>query len=290
MKITLLRASLLALSLTTILPMTTQAHRAWMLPSATVLSGAEPWLTVDAAVSNDLFYFEHQPMRMDGIEVIAPDGTEAKIENASTGRYRSTFDVKLTQKGTYKVTRVSENINASYVVDGELKHFRGTSETFANEVPADAQDLQVAKTRSRLEVFVTSGNPSDTVLKTTGMGLELSPITHPNDLFAGETASFRLLSDGKPQAGTEVTIVPGGIRYRNQVNEIKTTTDQNGNFSVTWPAPGMYWLNASVSNIVRSQIATPSVPAGGAPTSPMSRPVNPGTRTSYTATLEVLPQ
>ncbi len=88
----LLHTSLLTLSLLCVLPLTTQAHRQWLLPSATVPSGAEPWLTVDTAVPNVLFYFEHQPMRL--------DGTEARMENSSTGRYHSTFDVKLTQKGT----------------------------------------------------------------------------------------------------------------------------------------------------------------------------------------------
>ena len=35
------------------------AHRQWVLPSSTVLSAADPWVTVDAAVSNELFYFDH---------------------------------------------------------------------------------------------------------------------------------------------------------------------------------------------------------------------------------------
>ena len=56
-----------ALTLAICLPLSAQAHRAWMLPSATVLSGEDPWITVDAAVSNDLFYFEHFPLRIQGI-------------------------------------------------------------------------------------------------------------------------------------------------------------------------------------------------------------------------------
>ena len=56
-KTSLWRAAALAVSLSVALPMAAHAHRAWMLPSATVLSGNEPWVTVDAAVSNDLFYF-----------------------------------------------------------------------------------------------------------------------------------------------------------------------------------------------------------------------------------------
>ncbi len=36
------------------LPLSAQAHKAWLLPSDTVLSAKDPWITVDAAVSNDL--------------------------------------------------------------------------------------------------------------------------------------------------------------------------------------------------------------------------------------------
>src|SRR5690606_27185828 len=52
-----------ALALALCLPFHAEAHRVWMLPSATVLSGNEAWVTVDGAVSNDLFYFEHVPLR-----------------------------------------------------------------------------------------------------------------------------------------------------------------------------------------------------------------------------------
>ncbi|HYM85117.1 MAG TPA: DUF4198 domain-containing protein, partial [Pseudoxanthomonas sp.] len=42
----------LAISLSA-LPFTALAHKAWLQPSQTVLAGTEPWVTVDAAVSND---------------------------------------------------------------------------------------------------------------------------------------------------------------------------------------------------------------------------------------------
>jgi len=236
-----------ALALAFSLPLSAQAHRMWMLPSATVLSGADPWVTVDAAVSNDLFYFEHFPLQLNNLSVTAPDGAAAKAENQSTGRYRSTFDVHLTQTGTYKLAVVN-NVFASYKENGKNKRWRGTAEKFAQEVPTDAQDLRVTQANSRLETFVTVGKPTDTVLKPTGVGLELAPITHPNDLFAKEEASFRMLLDGKPAAGIEVSIVPGGIRYRDQLHEVKTRTDADGKFTVTWPEPGMYWLEAETKD------------------------------------------
>ncbi|WP_369060315.1 DUF4198 domain-containing protein [Caulobacter sp. 73W] len=223
-------------------PMAAHAHRMWMLPSATVLSGNDPWLTVDAAVSNDLFYFEHQPMRLDGVKAFAPDGTEAKIENASTGRYRSTFDVHLTQNGTYKVTTGGDMLSGSYKVGTETKRWRGVQP----EIPAGATDVKVSQNQRRLEIFVTKGAPTTTVLAPTGKGLELVPVTHPNDLFAGEEATFKLLLDGKPAGDVEVEVVPGGIRYRDNLNDFKVKTTADGSFKVKWPEAGMYWLEAGV--------------------------------------------
>ncbi|CAM3277939.1 DUF4198 domain-containing protein [Cupriavidus taiwanensis] len=240
------RAALLALA--ALAPLAAHAHRQWLLPSATVLSGSDPWVTVDAAVSNDLFYFEHVPMRLDNLQVTAPDGSAVKAENAATGKYRSTFDLHLTQPGTYRVAVVNNGLFASYKVDGQPKRWRGTAETFAGAIPANAQDLQVTQAEGRIESFVTAGKPSDKGLRTVGRGLELAPITHPNDLVAGDTASFRLLLDGKPASNLKVAVVPGGIRYRDQLQEFSATTDAEGKFSVKWPAPGMYWMEAEVKD------------------------------------------
>jgi len=276
-KTSLLRAATLALSLSVALPMAAHAHRTWMLPSATVLAGSEPWVTVDAAVSNDLFYFDHFPLRLDNLQVFGPDGKPRTAENQHTGKYRSTFDVKLAEQGTYKLALLNDNLMASYKDGNETKRWRGKAEDFAKEVPATATDVNVSRAVSRMEVFVTSGKPSDTVLKPTNNGLELAPITHPNDLFAGETASFHFLLDGKPAADIEVTVIPGGIRYRDQLGEIKVKTDKDGKFSIKWPHPGMYWLSASQGGAPRMQQP--------APVGTIDKPIR---RNSYSATLEVL--
>ncbi len=252
------------------------AHRGWMLPSATVLSGAEPWVTVDAAISNDVFFFEHHPMRLDNLAVFAPDGAPVKAENQSTGRYRSTFDVKLSQVGTYKIAMVSDGMNASFKVGTETKRVRGTRESLAKEIPANATEVNVSQNFSRNEIFVTAGKPTTTTLKPTGRGLELVPVTHPNDLFVGDVAKFRFVLDGKPAAGVAVTVIPGGIRYRDKLDEQKLTTDAQGEVSIKWATPGMHWLSAS-----------PARAAQGGPAGTLDKPT---VRASYVTTLEVLPQ
>ncbi|MGD9920044.1 MAG: DUF4198 domain-containing protein [Pseudorhodoplanes sp.] len=279
----------LAAALCLALPLSAQAHRSWMLPSATILSGGEVWVTVDAAVSNDLFYFEHFPLRIANIGappeklgarggrpgvllISAPDGAKVEPQNGNIGRYRSTFDVPLKQKGTYKLAVVNDGVFASFKEGGKVKRWRGNAEDFAKEVPPEAEELRASYLQSRMEVFVTAGKPSTDTLKTSGKGLELSPITHPNDLVAGSDASFRMLLDGKPAANLKVTVIPGGNRYRDKLGEMNLTTDADGKFSVTWPGPGMYWMEA----VVRDE------------KSPVKEVKQ--RRAGYIATLEVLPQ
>ncbi|MEO8365534.1 MAG: DUF4198 domain-containing protein [Pseudoxanthomonas sp.] len=266
------RTLTLSLALAVLLPFSAMAHKAWLMPSETVLAGTDPWITVDAAVSNDLFYFNHNPLPLERLAITAPDGSKAEAQNGATGKYRSVFDVELKQAGTYRIAMVSAGLTASWEEDGKPKRWRGTAEKFAAEVPKDAKDLKVSQSVGRVETFVTNGSPNDNALKSVGEGIELVPVTHPNDLFAGEEAKFKLQIDGKPAAGLEIEIVRGGTRYRNAQDEIKVTTGADGGFSVTWPEAGMYWLETTSED------------------DKTSLPQAKQRRLSYVATLEVLPQ
>lgn len=274
MKTRLLIAASAALALFAAAP--AQAHRQWMLPSSTVLSGDDAWVTVDAAVSNDLFYLEHQPLRLDAMKAWAPDGSEAPIANKATGRYRSTFDVHLTQKGTWRIASVADMLMGSYDLDGKTERLpRGTTAAnLAERLPAGATNVRTAEANNRNEIFVTLGEPTTTLFAPTGKGIELVPVTHPNDLFAGETATFQFLLDGKPAAGLPVTVIPGGIRYRDQLGQMVLKTGADGKVAISWLEPGMYWLNVTTPQAEREE------GAGGPP--PLAR------RASYVTTLEVM--
>jgi uncharacterized GH25 family protein len=253
-------------------PFCASAHKAWLLPSQTVIAGENPWITVDAAVSNDLFYFNHVPLPLERLAITAPDGKAASSANGATGKFRTVFDIELKQAGTYRIAMINSGLSASWEEDGKPKRWRGTPSTFATEVPKDAKNLQVSQSLGRVETFVTRGTPNETALKASGQGLELVPVTHPNDLFTGEIATFALQIDGKPAAGLDVEIVRGGTRYRNAQNEIQVKTGADGRFSVTWPEAGMYWLETTAED---DRTSVPQAKRR---------------RLSYVATFEVLPQ
>lgn len=266
------RTLVLAAAMAAALPFSALAHKAWLQPSQTVIAGTNPWITVDAAVSNDLFYFNHVPLRLDSLVITAPNGSTVQPQNAATGKFRSVFDVELTQQGTYRLATVNNGLSASWEEDGKPKRWRGTPATFATEVPKNARNLQVSQSVGRVETFVTNGTPNDTALKPTNQGIEMIALAHPNDLVAGEAARFRVLVDGKPTAGLAFEITRGGTRYRNAQEEIKVSTDAKGEFAVTWPEAGMYWLETGTEDSKTSIKEAKK------------------RRLSYVATLEVLPE
>jgi uncharacterized GH25 family protein len=266
---------LVALALTG-LALNAQAHRPWMVPSSSMVDAKDPWVTVDAAISEDLFDIDHQPVKLDALEITGPDGARVLPENSVTGRLRSVFDVKMAKPGTYKAAIVSQNMMASYKLNGEMKRWRGSEEAFAKEIPADAQDVKATRVHSRLETFFSANSTSDAVFKPTGVGLELVPLSHPNDMRVGEKARWRFLLDGKPAANQAFSLVAGGVRYRGVLGEIRQSTDAKGEISFTIPAAGMYFLSSSWP------AAAPAV--AGQP------PVQPPRRVSYSATVEVLPE
>lgn len=228
------------------LPLSANAHRAWLAPTSTSLSGADAWVGFDAGMSNGVFIPDHAAMNLAGLTITAPDGSTAQAENMSRARYRSTFDLHLTQQGTYRVANVMGGLIVSYKQGGEQKRWRGTEADMAANIPADATDVVATRTNSRIETFVTLGATSTTALVPINEGIELVPVSHPNELAAGEAATFKFIRDGQPLANQQVTIARGGARYRDDPEEMTVTTGADGSFTVTWTEAGMYWINTSV--------------------------------------------
>jgi uncharacterized GH25 family protein len=247
-----------------------QAHRPWMIPSTSISeTEGEAWVTIDGAISEGLFEIDHMPLKLDGLVVTDPDGNSAPAPAAVTGKHRSSVDILLPKDGTYRITLAATNMMGSYKLNGEMKRFRG-----ADGPPAGATEVKSTTMVQRQDTFVTRNKPSDGALKPTNAGLEMVALTNPTELRAGETARFRFQLDGKPLANFPFSLVPGGVKYRGTLGEVRLSTDANGEASFTLPAPNMYWLSAAY-------------PAN-APRGPGVEP--PAKRYSYSATFEILPE
>lgn len=271
MKKTLLAVVLASLSIQA------SAHRGWLLPQATNVEGKETYVTIDGAISEGLFDIDHVALKLDAATVTDPDGVSTPVPTPMMGKQRSTFDLKMVKSGTYKISLVNQSVMGSYKdAAGETRRFRGTEADFAKAVPAGARDVRTVRTHSRLETFVTSNRASTGALKPSGVGLEMVPVTHPTELRTGETATWRFQLDGKPLANFQLSLTPGGVRYRGILNEQRLSTNGAGEVTVKLPAAGMYWLHAGY-------------PVSAEKGMPENGPAD-SRRYSYAATLEILPE
>jgi len=258
------RLTVAALALGTMLGTPALAHRQWLLPSATTIDDEGAYVTFDAATSEGLFDFDSFPIKIEGVVVTSPDGQAVQPENISNGKRRGTFDLKLPKAGTYRIALVSASVMANYTAGGEQKRFRGTEAEFATAVPKDATDVRVSRSEGRVESFVTVGEPTVTALAPVGKGLEVIPLTNPTENVVGTPARFRVLVDGKPTPDIDITIVPGGGRFRANLGDMSVKSDAKGEATVNWTGAGMVWLGASWPPRPASAPEGAGGPGGGA--------------------------
>ena len=70
-------------------PMSASAHRGWLKPSHTVLSGNSFWVSFDAGASNGVFIADHAPLRLSpqSLTVTAPDNRRPTGKAAATSSF-----------------------------------------------------------------------------------------------------------------------------------------------------------------------------------------------------------
>src|SRR5690606_18755961 len=76
------RTSLLVLAVAALLPLSAAAHKQWIIPSQAVVNGGDVWVTFDGAISNQLFFPDHVPMRLDNVTATAPDGSTVELHRS----------------------------------------------------------------------------------------------------------------------------------------------------------------------------------------------------------------
>ncbi len=96
-KFLIIGATALALSLVSPL---SHAHRVWLKPSTTAVSGDSEWITFDAAVANGIFHPDHFAYPVERLTAVSPTGEPVALQNQQKLRYRSVFDIELTESGT----------------------------------------------------------------------------------------------------------------------------------------------------------------------------------------------
>lgn len=231
------------------------AHTMNVVPSHYVQSKTGGFVTVDLFASNMTFQAD-KGVGVDGFKVVLPDGSVTKAAQTAQGKRKSLADVELPVAGTYRLEMGGQpRYFTSYKIGGEQKRLMGDKQKAAKELPKEATDVVTTQGRNRALAFVTVNGPTDTVLKTTGQGLEFSFDRHPADIVAGEAVTVTLTLNGKPVKGVKADLSFDGELYRNDPARQHLLTDNAGQFSFTPANAGRYLLEASVEAPLQSDKA-----------------------------------
>lgn len=236
---------------------TASAHERFMVPTHTVLSGDAPQVvTVSASISNDLFHPDRpfgDNFNSDTVGELAPlfnvlssqhqhqNGEIKAGPNWRAFARMSVADWQINEAGTHRLTLLQPLIpfTTFKTVKGDYGRRFGPNP----ELPEGITDVVKRASTSRVETFLSLNDLTAEATKPQGTGLEITGQTHPNDLFAQESAVFQLFFDGQPIAG-KVKIIAAGTRHRNDRGETLLTTDALGHFKFTPEKPGFYLLVA----------------------------------------------
>lgn len=234
------------------------AHPMWILPSEFSISGdADQWLTFDISASHTVFAVD-KGVSADNVRVISPDGDKNYLESFFKGRRRSVFDLELQQEGTYRVEAQRPFFYYTSYKSGKrdtAKHMMANKLEAAERLPKNAREVSTELVDMSTEVYVTRNAPTDSVVQPTNKGVELTPITHPNDIVQGEEVSFVVTHDGEPMADVEVEVTSNGTRYRNERGSLTLKTDSEGRVSFTPELAGPWLINIAVYVPIESPLA-----------------------------------
>lgn len=214
-----------------------QAHTPYLLPTS---FEAQPRavISVDASFA-DKFFIPEVAFGETRFAVTAPDGSVTPMADVRQFKTRTVAEHQLPdEKGTYRVS-TGPRLGAvfrSWERNGKVE----TARDPATPTPADARLLSHYQSLSVSETYITVGKPSRAALAPPGKGLEIVPVTHPADLFAGEKFDFTVQYDGRPLAAQKVEIFRSAMDLASQHSVDALTTDGEGRISYALPKSGIY--------------------------------------------------
>ncbi|WP_304218611.1 DUF4198 domain-containing protein [Phenylobacterium aquaticum] len=242
-------------------PAASAGHMAYLAPLT--FAPHRDMVTVQAAMSEEAHMFVPDfPIRGAGdFMVTGPDGVAAKITSVTVLKEMAIVEAPLASEGTYRISSGErDGRSAKWArIDGVWRMVRGAggpprpspppgeaprAEGPIDEaaVPAGAETLQSISTQ-RADLYVTRGAPK-AFPKPVGQSLEIAPLSHPNDLYAGDAFRFQVLVDGQPAVGATLSIVRANDAYAAQHFTWSGTTKGGAGEAVTFDQPGVYVIQA----------------------------------------------
>ncbi len=114
-----------------------------------------------------------------------------------------------------------------------------------DKVPTDAKVMETINTPIA-ETYITKGKPSP-IIAPVGKGLEVKLLSHPNELYVGESLKAQILFNGQPIPNLEVDVFKGASGYDRDAKREQpiVKTNVNGEIDVKFDNAGIYLITTA---------------------------------------------
>lgn len=267
--------SWLKIALISALPVLTHAHSMspFLLPEVFDTNAAQN-ISFQSAITVEKFFVAGNNFKTTYV-VTEPDGQQKPINAAATLKRFNIAEFDLPKEGTYQIrTQDAVGNSGKYaLVDGRwlrVRPVRAPQQASANakpaepampakapannepprmiaadQVPANAQTLEVTN-HLIAESYVTKGKPS-AISAPSKKGFEFKLLTHPSELYAGESLKAQVLMNGKPVPNIEVDVFKGASSYEPNAKREQppVKTNAKGEVEIKFEQAGIYLITAS---------------------------------------------
>lgn len=213
------------------------AHTPYLVPSDFAPRAGQT-VALDAAFA-ETFFVPEAAFDDSRFAIVRPDGSTAAPDAVQAMKTRTVAEYTLPAgNGTYRLS-TGPRLGAlfrTWEIDGR----RESSRDAAARIPAGAKVIADFQSLTLAESYVSVGAPDRAALAARGSGLEFVAVTHPDDLYVGESFEFVVQYDGKPLAGQKVEVTEA-VWTSDRAPQVQTlTTDARGHARLALQRTGTF--------------------------------------------------
>lgn len=263
---------LITTGLLALLPTLSFAHTAspFLLPE--VFDSKSDSVSFQSGITVEKFFVASRNFKT-SYQVTTPEGKTESFNAAAELKKFNIAEFNLTNDGTYRIrTKEATGNPIKYAqVDGRWLRVRPSRPANAapmqpqanaeqkapqqasqpprfvteDQITANAKTLQTTN-YYLAESFVTKGKPSP-IPQVENKGFEFKFLTHPNELFAGESLKAQVLMDGKAVPNLEVDVFKGASSYQPNAKREQphVKTNAKGEVEIKFSEAGIYLITAT---------------------------------------------
>lgn len=264
----------LKIALLTSLPVLSHAHTLspFLLPEVFDTKAAQS-ISFQSAITIEKFFVAGNNFKTSYV-ITEPNGQQKPINAAASLKHFNVAEFDLLQDGTYRIrTQDAVGNSGKYaLMDGRWLRVRPVrtgmqapvakpAETAtmkkapvstqppraiaADQVPANAKTLEVTN-HFIAESYVTKGKPT-AIPAVSKKGFEFKLLTHPNELYVGESLKAQVLMDGKAIPNLEIDVFKGAGNYEpNAKRELPhVKTNAKGEVEIKFEQAGVYLITTA---------------------------------------------